>query len=426
MKIKCPECGHTFFVDENEFVEGKKKVRCPSCGKVLLIKLKRKKVEDREPKEGEETSSAFDSTPPFDDVTRAEDLFGGGEPFSPSEDLSESFTESDDIFGDLPSPDEVGNLSEESSFPSEENPFESDADEDLFNSPVEDSFDSSSDELFGDIPSFEESHSKSSIYSEEGEEDFPNFDWEDEEEESKKVKSKTPEQADSSPNQASQEHSAIEEEEEEEDEFKPLIDEEEADQILEDAIIREENENNKRKLFSPLTIILIILLIIVSGIFVAYKYFPEKLPVKQYITSLFQPPPEPEPYHNLDHKVIVKTTKTWRLFNIKGDRIVVFQGKAKNIFNKTISYIKLRIYLLGPDKKPVLTKDFYAGNTFTRDELKLISPQQIQEKLNNKFGDTFTNEAVPPGKSIPFMVALVNPPPFSEYRIVTISSLIGE
>ncbi len=434
MKIKCPQCGNVFFIDESEFVEGKKKVKCPSCGKILLIKLKKKPQKETE-QSPQSTSTSFDSTPPFDDVTRAEDLFGSTDDQLPGMDSFDSpLPEEEDIFGDLPPPEELPDPGEDLFSSGSDDFAGGDTEEDLFPPPGEDflnqpeeEHDSSTAELFGEIPAFDEPEPTQSGPDLE-ENDFPDFDWDEEPGDRKAKQTPEPirEEPEISEERAALEKQLVEDEDIDEEEFKPLIEEEEAEQILEEAIVRESDSGQKKKPITLFTIVLILILIVVAGIFVAYKYFPEELPVRNYINSLFQPPPEPNPYHDMDRKVKVETTRTWRLFNVKGDRLIVFQGKVKNIFNKNLSYIRLRIYLLGPDKQPVLIKDFYAGNTFTREELKLISPKQIEAKLNNKFGDTFINETVPPGKEIPFMVVLINPPPYSEYRIVSLSSFIGD
>ncbi len=428
MKIKCPQCGTVFFVDENEFEEGKKKVKCPGCGKILLIKIKKK--ESKEEKEipdknsttanndlfgKEETEFPSIENPGFEEPSfNEENLFGGaGESSLFSEEPSEeTFSSTDEeLFGDIPPPEDIGDFAPVQQPEKEENLEEN---------------------IFGDEELF--SHSDSEIkglYGEEkisDEEDFPDFDWEDEEE--RKASERKPESEGKTNEKAAppvnENTLHIEEsKEEEEDELKPLIDEEEAESFLEEAIVRTSEEKEAKKSPKWVTALLFLLLVVVAGIYIAYRYFPDELPVRNYINSLFQPPQKPDQYHDLDPSTRILAVKIKRMINARGDRLLIFYGRVQNRSRQKISYIKLRIYLLNPDKKPVIVKDFYAGNTFSEEELKLLSPEQIEDRQNNKFGETFINESVPPGKVIPFMGIIINPPPFSEFRVVTLSSLPG-
>jgi len=245
----------------------------------------------------------------------------------------------------------------------------------------------------------------------------PDFNWDDEAVTTPKTKHNT----------TTKKQSAIFDDIDEE-ELKVQIDEHEAEQVLQEAISRDEIEKKEKKRISLTFIIILTLLIIVSGLIGTYYFFPEQLPIKKIIENLQREQKEEKRnqiYKGKDpsQKITVKGIK--RIINDNKQNIAIFYGTVKNVSHDIRSYFKIKIILFDKDETPIFEKEVYAGNTFKDEQLKILPPNEIERRLRNKFGDTFINESVPPGKEIPFEIVLVNPTPFVDYKIISESSLIS-
>ncbi len=58
----------------------------------------------------------------------------------------------------------------------------------------------------------------------------------------------------------------------------------------------------------------------------------------------------------------------------------------------------------------IATRDVYGGNNFTDDELRNLTSKDIDDRLNNKMGDSLSNFNVPPGASLPFSIVFFDVP----------------
>jgi len=465
MKIKCPKCGNKFIVDDkNISVEGTI-VECPGCHKKLKVRKKIKK---------ENSETDFDKTIPafetdssgannlFDDNSNdqlnlptgnssifddepavnsgnLDDIFGDTQGNNPAPDLDLGNTNNSDLFSDdnLPSDNDLGaGLSDESddifssnsSLPDIDDelpPLPTTNNEDLFsdNSNLSDLPDeSNTEDIFGenindnlsDNFSTDDSDPFSTKEQEEDNKDsFPDFNWEDEKEK--------PDEPPKPTEKSSQIFNDIAD-----DELKIQIDESEAEEILQNVISRDSGSKKEKKPVSIISIIIFTIIFSIIGLGTAYYFFPEQLPIKKIYESLINEKNEKaikNLYKNLDSSQKIETAGIKRFINDNKQNIVLFYGSDQNISSETRSYFKIKIILFDKDEKPIFEKKVYAGNSFKEKELVILPPNEIEKKLRNKFGDTFINESIEPGKAIPFNIVIVNPPAFVDYRIVSESSM---
>ncbi len=94
---------------------------------------------------------------------------------------------------------------------------------------------------------------------------------------------------------------------------------------------------------------------------------------------------------------------------VAGDLLII-TGEALNSFDKPRAALQVKATLFSDTNEPVVTQLAYAGNRLTREQLASMSWDKIEAAMNNQFGDSLTNLEVPPGKTIPFTLVIINPP----------------
>lgn len=112
--------------------------------------------------------------------------------------------------------------------------------------------------------------------------------------------------------------------------------------------------------------------------------------------------------------------------NSKIGQLYIIKGKIENNYPQSRSYILMKCTIEDSERSPIVRKLFYAGNTFTEQELKDISIKEIEDSLKNKSGRNNSNIDIAPDESVPFMVVFYNlPDNISEYVVETVSSSPG-
>ena len=97
-------------------------------------------------------------------------------------------------------------------------------------------------------------------------------------------------------------------------------------------------------------------------------------------------------------------------------RLYIIQGRVKNDYKSSRSYIRVtgRVYANG--RKFQRAAKAYCGNIVPTDELASLPLADIQQKLNNRMGLDNTNVNVAPGQEVPFMVVFGDLPPDIELQ----------
>ena len=160
--------------------------------------------------------------------------------------------------------------------------------------------------------------------------------------------------------------------------------------------------------FSPTTVILIMILVLTG---MGYGFFraSENPMVPQYIASGFSTLTR---YLGLSDEIegfiALENVKGYYVENKKLKRIFVIEGRAVNHWKEPRSLIRVRGSLVDAKGGKVEEKTAYCGNILLEEDLRSFSREEIVNSLSSQFGETFANVNIPPGKSIPFMIALTD------------------
>ena len=90
-------------------------------------------------------------------------------------------------------------------------------------------------------------------------------------------------------------------------------------------------------------------------------------------------------------------------------KILLIQGTAANKSNYTLSSIRVRGKLMDIDKNVIAETESYCGNLLTEEELRNLTRREIERESMMPAGRDRRGFIIPPGGSIPFMIAFVNP-----------------
>lgn len=106
--------------------------------------------------------------------------------------------------------------------------------------------------------------------------------------------------------------------------------------------------------------------------------------------------------------------------------LFVIRGEVSSKYRKPRSYILIKGNILDDKGQVIKSELAYAGNTFTDEELKSLPYDEIKRAMKNKDGMARQNFNVPPGTSIPFMIAFRSlPDNLSEFTVEAVSSSPG-
>ncbi len=108
--------------------------------------------------------------------------------------------------------------------------------------------------------------------------------------------------------------------------------------------------------------------------------------------------------------VNVSDSRGYFLKNIRGQQLFVIEGNVTNTTEHPVSFIKLTANISDNNNNLIATKDFFAGNMLSDDDLRTLTSDQINSNLNNEMGQSLKNFNIPPKTSIPFMVVLFDVP----------------
>jgi predicted Zn finger-like uncharacterized protein len=107
---------------------------------------------------------------------------------------------------------------------------------------------------------------------------------------------------------------------------------------------------------------------------------------------------------------ITETMQAYFLENSKAGQLFVVEGEVLNETAKSVSFVLLEGKLYTSNNNVAQTQKCYSGNTLTRDELKLSSINDIQERMMNREGKNLMNVRILPKNRVPFMLVFHNLP----------------
>ena len=110
----------------------------------------------------------------------------------------------------------------------------------------------------------------------------------------------------------------------------------------------------------------------------------------------------------------------------KAGKLFVIQGAVMNNYSKSRSFILIKACVLNNKGQAVREKQAYAGNTFTKDEIKGLPLEKMNSALKNRYGMGRKNFNLGSGARVPFTIVFENlPEDLSEFTVEAISSSSG-
>lgn len=109
-------------------------------------------------------------------------------------------------------------------------------------------------------------------------------------------------------------------------------------------------------------------------------------------------------------RITVRAVNASFVRNVGAGDILVITGEAVNEFTKPRAAIQLKGVMYGSSGQVLASKNAYAGNPLTKEQLASMPLDKIEASMANQFGDSLANLEVAPGKTIPFVIAIANPP----------------
>lgn len=88
----------------------------------------------------------------------------------------------------------------------------------------------------------------------------------------------------------------------------------------------------------------------------------------------------------------------------------VIQGKVTNNHPVPCQFVQVKGILFDAKGERAAEAVVYCGNVLKKQDIQVLTPERIQEILQNPTGSALSNLNIEPGKSIPFMLVFFNPP----------------
>lgn len=109
-------------------------------------------------------------------------------------------------------------------------------------------------------------------------------------------------------------------------------------------------------------------------------------------------------------QVQIQDVRQRHLKNLLVGNIRIVEGVAINQSKYDISNIKVKGNLLNDKDLVMAQEESYCGNLLTDEELIIKTEDEMRKALSNPLGSDVSNERVPPGGQIPFMIIFTREP----------------
>jgi predicted Zn finger-like uncharacterized protein len=185
---------------------------------------------------------------------------------------------------------------------------------------------------------------------------------------------------------------------------------------------------SKRRKGGPGRFLMVVLIVVLllTGAATAVLYFaPDQVP--ESLTSFLGIAGKPEVKDPGVRRLSFKNVSGKFYQSAKAGNLFCVQGVIFNNYPGTRSFIRVKGSLLDEKGVAVKQKFAYAGNTFSENELKDMSLEQISQGLANRTGKGNVNVDVKPQTSVPFMIVFEElPENLSEFTVEAVSSAPGQ
>ena len=183
----------------------------------------------------------------------------------------------------------------------------------------------------------------------------------------------------------------------------------------------EEESKRKKGRSHVLLITLVIILILIISALIVYFLAPDILP------NSLRPVNKEEIIDTGTRRLGFKDVSGSFLMNNMAGQLYIIKGDVINNYPKSRSFILLKGNILDIKGKSVKQKFAYAGNTFTEDQLRKVSMEEIDKGLKNQAGTGDMNVNIGPGDSVPFLIVFDGlPNNLGEFEVEAVSSSPGE
>ena len=174
-----------------------------------------------------------------------------------------------------------------------------------------------------------------------------------------------------------------------------------------------------------LMIVLIVVLLLTGGAAALLYFAPELVP--DSLTAYLGVAGKPEVKDPGVRRLSFKTVGGKFYQSSKAGNLFCIQGMVFNNYPGSRSFIRVKGSLLDEKGVAVKQKLAFAGNTFSENELKDMSLEQINQGLANRTGKGNINVNVKPQASVPFMIVFEElPENLSEFTVEAVSSAPGQ
>ena len=125
-------------------------------------------------------------------------------------------------------------------------------------------------------------------------------------------------------------------------------------------------------------------------------------------------------------QIAINITSTSYVTNREAGQLLVIQGEAVNNYPGSRSAITVKGILYDEQGNPLLQQTVFCGNPLGEERLRTMPFSEIEEAMNNQFGDSLSNMNVSSGASIPFTIVVRNlPEDIANINIVLVDSEPG-
>jgi predicted Zn finger-like uncharacterized protein len=163
-------------------------------------------------------------------------------------------------------------------------------------------------------------------------------------------------------------------------------------------------------------LILLLLVLLIVGVLALQKFMGVQIP---YVTDLTRNIPfvgefvQPrgqvsDPAGNLHLSTLNINSRF--IENESLGRLFIITGEVKNGYTVSRRHIQVNGKIYSQGKQLVKSEDVFSGNILSDLDLKNLSFEEIQSRLNAKGGTGMANQDVKPGATVPFMLVFSNLP----------------
>ena len=161
---------------------------------------------------------------------------------------------------------------------------------------------------------------------------------------------------------------------------------------------------------NPLTRLLLLLALLLLLLCGAGGYFYFAAEGQQFAEQLMLKLKGEEAAPVVEQRIGLSIADSSYVDNREVGQLLVIQGATTNNFGAVRSAITVKGVLLNADGKVLQQQTVFAGNYLSEEKLREIPYAQIEEAMNNQFGDSLTNMNVKPKATIRFTIVFRNPP----------------